>query len=112
MGSIETVARYDEQSSYLLSISEYTTCGFCTNYPLRRHKFEAEANAGCHEARQDWAKYVGPTEQFGGCNPINGNFSAVVLPLCKPKRLRLVAYILECKFAIRRGFLGQFRLHQ
>jgi hypothetical protein len=87
----------DDQTSYLVDFSLDETHGLCANYPLRRHKFEAETNAGCHEARSDWIKYIGPIEQFGGCNPINGNFTAVVLPLSKPERLRLIAYVLECK---------------
>ena len=87
----------DDVTSSLIPISQYKTHGLCTNYTFRRHKYEAEANAGCREARSDWIKYIGPIEQFGGCNPINGNFSAVVLPLCKPERLRLIAYVLECE---------------
>lgn len=81
--------------------SRYDTHGFCTSspgYTLRRHKAETLANAGCYEARQDWIQYIGPVEEFGNCNPINGNFTAVVLPLTKPERLRLVAYILEYAF--------------
>lgn len=84
----------DDLNSYLIPISQYDTHGLCSNYVLRRHKYEAEANAGCHEARSDWIKYIGPIQQFGGCNPFNGNFSAVVLPLSEPKRLRLIAYVL------------------
>ena len=87
----------DDVTSYIVPISQYDTHGLCSDYTLRRHKYEAKANAGCLEARSDWIKYIGPIVQFGGCNPINGNFSAVVLPLCKPERLRLIAYVLECK---------------
>src|SRR5689334_4491283 len=36
------------------------------------------ANAGCLEARRDWARYIGPAREFGGCNPIDGNFTALV----------------------------------
>ena len=86
-----------DETSYLISLSHYETQGLCSGIPLRRHKFESEANAGCHEARLDWIKYIGPIEQFGGCNPINGNFTAVAFPLLKPERVRLVAYIFECK---------------
>ncbi|USP73611.1 fusicoccadiene synthase [Curvularia clavata] len=88
----------DDTTSDIIPISQYNTHGLCSNYTLRRHKYEAEANAGCREARSDWIKYIGPIEQFGGCNPINGNFSAVVLPLCRPERLRLIAYVLEYAF--------------
>ncbi|CAN9134015.1 unnamed protein product [Alternaria alternata] len=84
-----------DETSYLVSLSHYDTHSLCSDYTLRRHKYKSEANAGCYEARQDWIKYVGPIEEFGGCNPINGNFSAVVLPLTKPERLRMIAYVLE-----------------
>jgi ophiobolin F synthase len=87
----------DDATSYDLDLANYNTHGLCSKYTLRRHKYEGEANAGCHEARLDWIKYVGPADHFGGCNPFNGNFSSLVLPLCKPERLRLVAYVLECK---------------
>ncbi|XP_014550358.1 hypothetical protein COCVIDRAFT_31875 [Bipolaris victoriae FI3] len=88
----------DDAVSFTVPLSKYDTDGLCMNYTLRRHNWEAEANAGSHEARLDWAKYVGPTEQFGGCSPINGNFSALALPLTKPERMRLVAYVLEYIF--------------
>lgn len=87
----------DDATSYELELTDYDTHGLCSKYRLRRHKYEIEANAGCYEARTDWIKYIGPVELFGGCNPINGNFSSLVLPLCKPERLRLVAYVLECR---------------
>lgn len=86
----------DDEVSYVVPLSNYGTDGLCRDYTLRRSKWEAEANAGSHEARMDWMKYIGPIEEFGGCNPINGNFSAVALPLTRPDRLRLVAYLLEC----------------
>jgi len=87
----------DDETSYLVSLSRYETQNLCSGYTLRRHRFEFEANIGCHEARLDWIKYIGPIEEFGGCNPINGNFTALVLPLVKPERVRLLAYIIECK---------------
>ena len=87
----------DDITSYSVDLSQYDTHGLCENYSLRRHKFESEANAGCQEARRDWIDYIGPVEQFGNCNPTNGNFTAVVLPLCLPERLRMVSYILECE---------------
>jgi hypothetical protein len=86
-----------DNTSYPVDISEYSIDGFCQNYELRRHRFESEANAGCHEARSDWVQHIGPIQEFGGFNPDNGNFTALVLPLCRPDRLRLVAYVLECK---------------
>jgi hypothetical protein len=100
----------DDQTSFTVDISQYDTEGFCANYRLRRHKFEQFANDGCHEARLDWSKYVQSTDQFGGCNPVNGNFTAVVLPLCKPERLRLVAYILECRSVPRTKESGVVKL--
>jgi hypothetical protein len=89
-------APYDS-NSVVVDISSYDTHGLSTNYTLRRHKFESDVNVGSHEARRDWIRYIGPIEQFGGCNPINGNFTAVVFPLCIPKRIRLVAYVMECE---------------
>ena len=86
------------RTSELVDISRFDTQGLCAEYQLRGHKFEDLADAGCHQARSDWIKYVGPVNEFGGCNHINGNFSAVVLPLCKPDRLELVAYVLEYAF--------------
>ncbi|KAL2021599.1 hypothetical protein VTK56DRAFT_6952 [Thermocarpiscus australiensis] len=88
----------DNATSDVIDISQYDTQGFCPGYTLRRHRYESLANAGCHEARQDWIQYIGPVSEFGNCNPVNGNFTAVVLPLCKPERLRLVAYVIEYAF--------------
>lgn len=85
------------ETSDLVDISRFDTHGLGANYKLRRHKFEHLADTGCHKARSDWVKYIGPLTEFGGCNHINGNFSAVVLPLCRPDRLELIAYVLECK---------------
>lgn len=87
----------NNRTSNLVDLSQFDTEGFCRSYTLRRHVFEHLANAGCQEARVDWAKYIAPVDKFGGCNPINGNFTALVLPFCRPERLHLVAYILECK---------------
>jgi ophiobolin F synthase len=101
-----------DETSYLVPLSHYDTQSLCSFYTLRRHKFESEANAGCYEARQDWIKYIGAIEEFGGCNPINGNFTAVALPLTKPERLRLIAYVLECKMpTIRNIALHPQRCH-
>jgi ophiobolin F synthase len=85
-----------DATSYVVPISNYDTQGLCKKYILRRHKWEAEANAACHEARLDWTKYIGSSEEFGGANPTNGNFTATALPLIKPERLGLVAYTVEC----------------
>ncbi|KAK3081840.1 hypothetical protein LTS18_000670, partial [Coniosporium uncinatum] len=77
------MSRYDQDLDGSFSdhvdISDYDTQGFCGGYELRRHKNEYEANAGCHEARQDWIYYIGPIDLFGNYNPINGNFTAVEL---------------------------------
>jgi hypothetical protein len=87
----------DDVTSFEVNLEDYDTHGLCSNYTLRRHKYESEANAGCHEARSDWIRFIGPVDQFGGCNPVNGNFSSLAYPLCKPERLRLLAYVLECR---------------
>ncbi|KAK4198536.1 isoprenoid synthase domain-containing protein [Triangularia verruculosa] len=49
------------------------------------------AHTEAAEARQDWIKYIGsgPVGEYGGCNPADGYFCALVLPMCKPERLRL-----------------------
>ncbi|KEY72391.1 hypothetical protein S7711_01060 [Stachybotrys chartarum IBT 7711] len=72
--------------------------GFCQGYTSRVHKYEGLANAGSHEARNDWQTHIAPVKEFGGCNPLNGNFTALVLPLCRPDRLQTVAYCLEYAF--------------
>lgn len=82
---------------YDVDLSKYDTQGFCKGYPARRHVYEAEANAGCFEARSDWAKYIGSNNEFGCANPINGNFAAVLFPMVAPDRLRVLSYVLECK---------------
>ncbi|KAK3306311.1 isoprenoid synthase domain-containing protein [Chaetomium strumarium] len=89
---------HDELTAEALDITQCATHGFCGDYPLARHRHEDLANAGCLEARRDWARYIGRAGEFGSCNPVNGNFSALVLPLCQPQRLRLVSYILEYAF--------------
>ena len=74
--------------------------GFCHNYPLRRHKYEHEkANIeGSFQCRADWERYVGPVGRWGSCNPWEGHFGAVVLPLCWRERLGVVCYVFECEF--------------
>ena len=86
----------NQLTSYVVKVPEEELNGFCKGYELRRHLYEYEANAGCYECRRDWVEHVGPTEIFGSCNPLNGNFLAVVLPLCKPERLRSLGYAYEC----------------
>lgn len=49
---------------------------------MRRHKYQAESTTGYHRARSDWLKHIEPAGQFDSCNPIKGNFTAVVLTLC------------------------------
>ncbi|KAK4119290.1 terpenoid synthase [Parathielavia appendiculata] len=88
----------DERTAETLDLAQYATHGFCQGYPLKRHRYETLDNAGCYEARRDWAKYIGPAREFGGCNPFDGNFTSLVLPLCKPERLKLIAYIIEYAF--------------
>ncbi|EFQ93661.1 hypothetical protein PTT_08883 [Pyrenophora teres f. teres 0-1] len=88
----------NDATSYTVPLSNYDTLGLCKNYTLRRHKWEAEANAGSQEARSDWIKYIGPIEDFGTCNPINGNHPAISLPFTKPERLSVIAYMMEYLF--------------
>ncbi|CAG8256281.1 unnamed protein product [Penicillium nalgiovense] len=71
--------------------------GLCHDYTSRRHKYEKKANEESFRCREDWKQYIGPIERWGNCNPYEGHFASVVLPLCKPERLELVSYILECE---------------
>ena len=87
----------DNRTSEFVDTRLFDMRGFCPQYPLRRHRYESLANAGCYEVRQDWIKHIGPAEEFGNCNPVNGNFVALVYPLTEPDRLRLIAYAVECK---------------
>jgi hypothetical protein len=41
---------------------------------------------------------VGPLRTEGSSNRFDGNFWALVLPLCKRERLRLIGYLGECEF--------------
>lgn len=74
--------------------------GFCDQYSLRRHNNEDKADEGCLRLREDWQTYIGPIERWGSCNPFEGNFGSVVLPMCNADRLALVCYIFECKKAV------------
>jgi hypothetical protein len=85
-----------DQTSYLVQRSSPDIEGFCKGYPLRRHKLEDESNKGALRCRGDRVEFIGPIERWGCCNPWEGNFAAVVLPFCKPERLAIISYILEC----------------
>ncbi|KAJ6104679.1 isoprenoid synthase domain-containing protein [Penicillium sp. IBT 18751x] len=84
--------------SYPVSRQTPDIDGFCHNYVLRRHKYEQNANEGSSRCRNDWRRYIGPIERWGNCNPFDGHFASVVVPLCKPERLALVSYIFEFAF--------------
>lgn len=86
-----------EATSFKVPRDTISIGGFCDQYSLRRHNYEEKANQGCFRLRKDWQKYIGPIERWGSCNPFEGNFGSVVLPLCKPDRLELACYIFECK---------------
>ena len=93
-----TSSTMDDAISILVDMSQYDLNGLCEGYELRRHKYENRANAGCGEAKRDWIRHIGPVSQFCGYNLINGNFTSVAFPLCKPERVHTVAYILEYAF--------------
>jgi hypothetical protein len=76
--------------------AKYDTYGFL----LRLCIEAAQVRNRDYEARSDWIKYFGPVGQFDCCNPVNGKFSAVVLPMCKPDHLRLVAYVLKYRYLL------------
>lgn len=86
----------DELSS-VVSRESSDIDGLCYGYELRRHKHEDRANEGSLRCREDWTRYIGPIERWGNCNPYEGHFTSVVLPLCRPDRLALAAYIFECQ---------------
>lgn len=91
----------EEATSFKVPRNESSDIGgFCDQYSLRRHKHEEKADQGCLSLREDWERYIGPIERWGSCNPFEGNFGSMVLPMCKPDRLALVCYIFECKQAI------------
>ena len=87
------------KTSTLIPRSTPTIQGFCHNYPLRRHKYEYEkANIeGSFQCRADWERYIGPVGRRGSCNPWEGHFGAVVVPLYWRQRLGIVCYIFECE---------------
>ncbi|KAH6843366.1 isoprenoid synthase domain-containing protein [Chaetomium sp. MPI-CAGE-AT-0009] len=89
-----------EPTAETLDITAYDTHGFCRRgFPLARHRHEAVANAGCQAARRDWARHLGgAAREFGACNPRNGNFVALLFPLCRLERLWVVAYVTEYSF--------------
>lgn len=93
----QNIQTEQDKTSYLVSRSVPDIDGFCHDYTLRRHKYEQNANEGSSRCRDDWRKYIGPIERWGSCNPFDGHFASVVLPLCKPERLALVSYVFECK---------------
>jgi hypothetical protein len=102
-----------DKTSYIVSRPASDIDGFCHDYTLRRHKYEQNANEGSFRCRDDWRKYIGPIERWGSCNPFNGHFASVVLPLCKPERLGLVSYVFECKWlcrAVKCASFGKMKL--
>jgi hypothetical protein len=100
MQTTPTEAAQDYQTSSLLDISKYSTHSLCTDYLLRLHISAAEVDAGCEDLRRDWTENVGPLATEGSCNKIDGNFWALVLPLCKKERMRLIGYVGECEYPI------------
>ncbi|KAK3991456.1 isoprenoid synthase domain-containing protein [Cladorrhinum sp. PSN332] len=97
------VSHDDTVTAETLDLADYIPDGelgntFCKGFPLARHRHESLANAGSFEARSDWIKHIGPTQEFGNCNPIDGHFVALAWPLFKPDRLSLVSYTIEYGF--------------
>jgi hypothetical protein len=93
------VVSFDEDKvSFVVDKSAYDCHGLNAGYVLRQHRYDAEANTGSQDMRDEWARYIGPVAGFGVCNPLDGNFVSLIFPLCKPERIRLIAYIAECKF--------------
>ncbi|KAH7041405.1 isoprenoid synthase domain-containing protein [Microdochium trichocladiopsis] len=84
--------------SVVIDASEYDTQGFGAGWETRRHRHESVANRASFEARADWLRLVGPTDEFGSCNPPNGNWTALTMPFCRPERMWIAAYIVEFAF--------------
>jgi hypothetical protein len=97
MQTSPTQTTQDDETSSLLDISTFDTHGLCSDYLLRRHNFASEADAGCEELRRDWREYIGPLKTEASCNSLDGNFWALVLPLSREDRLRLIGYLGECE---------------
>jgi len=93
-----------ESLSEILTPSECdrfaSTEGFTSGWETRRHKHEAVANQASHEARRDWLRLVGYTDEFGACNPPSGNWTALAMPFCLPERVWITGYIVECGFSL------------
>ncbi|KAL4771843.1 isoprenoid synthase domain-containing protein [Aspergillus nidulans var. acristatus] len=85
-----------DATSYAVPQSAPDMAGFCHGYELRRHRYEHKANEGSLRCRADWETFIGPIERWGSCNPWEGHFGAVVLPFCRPERLAVLCYIIEC----------------
>ncbi|KAK6828816.1 hypothetical protein RU639_003672 [Aspergillus parasiticus] len=94
----QTISNFEDDTSYRVERESPDIEGFCRHYALRRHKYEEKANLGSIQCRADWVKYIGPIERWGSCNPYEGHFGSVVLPLCKPERLAIISYIFEYAF--------------
>ncbi|KAE8369819.1 isoprenoid synthase domain-containing protein [Aspergillus caelatus] len=94
----QTLSNFEDDTSYRVERSAPDIEGFCHHYAMRQHKYEEKANLGSLQCRADWVKYIGPIERWGSCNPYEGHFGSVVLPLCKPERLAIISYIFEYAF--------------
>lgn len=90
------LSSFQDDISYQVDLVTSDIAGFCHDYPLRRHKNEDRANDGSIQCRTDWVKYIGPIERWGSCNPYEGHFGSLVLPICKLERLNVASHVFEC----------------
>lgn len=86
--------------STILDTSELNKHGLGGNTELRKHNDQRVDIEACQEARQDWLRYIGPTETFASANPYHGNFFSLVLPYTQPERVAISAYFMECKHSL------------
>lgn len=91
--------------SHIVDLTQYDCEGFLASYEdqhyeLRRTNADVEAycNAGTEDLRLDWEKYIGPVQEFGSRNDLDGHWCGLCLPLILPERHYLVAYIFEYAF--------------
>ncbi|OCL09522.1 terpenoid synthase [Glonium stellatum] len=84
--------------STVLSSSEYETEGLCDGISVRKHIAADLEEIGTFQAQADWAKLVGPLDNYkGGLGP-GHSFMAVSLPECQPERFEIVSYANEFAF--------------
>lgn len=94
---IEGLPEHCLRHSSVVDTSKIDKHGLGGSSESRRHNDEELEVRACHAARQDWLKYIGPTQTFASANPYHGYFLSLVLPYTRPERLAISAYLMECE---------------